>query len=68
MANNNRTLIGCTFVYEYILFAAVRFGAEIGDPNYDPRADLTGPTYLVPDGIINMRDISLIAAHFGDHL
>jgi hypothetical protein len=45
-----------------------RFGAEIGDPNYDPRADLTGPTYLVPDGIINMRDISLIAAHFGDHV
>ena len=51
-----------------ISFAAIRFGAEIGDPNYDPRADITGPTYLVPDGIINMRDISLIATHFGDHL
>ena len=51
-----------------ISFAAVRFGAEIGDPNYDPKADLTGPTYLVPDGIINMRDISLIAKHFGDHV
>jgi len=51
-----------------ISFAAVRFGAEIGDPNYDPRADITGTTYLVPDGIINMRDISLIAHHFGDHV
>jgi len=51
-----------------ISFAAIRFGAEIGDPNYDPRADITGTTYLVPDGIINMRDISLIATHFGEHL
>jgi PKD repeat protein len=50
-----------------VAFVAIRFGAELGDPNYDPRADLTGPTYLVPDGVIDMRDIALVATHFGDH-
>ena len=51
-----------------IAFVAIKFGAEEGEPNYDPRADLTGPTYLVPDGVIDMRDIALVAIHFGEHL
>jgi len=48
-----------------IAFVAIRFGAMLGDARYDPRADITGPTFLVPDGKIDMRDIALIAKNYG---
>jgi outer membrane protein assembly factor BamB len=51
-----------------IAFAAKLFGSVKGDSRYDPRADITGETYLVPDGKIDMRDIALIARNFGKRL
>jgi hypothetical protein len=44
------------------------YGAIPGASNWDPRADITGPTYLVPDGLVDTRDLALVAKHYGDHL
>jgi PKD repeat protein len=44
------------------------YGATPGASNWDPRADITGPTYLVPDGLVDTRDLALVAKHYGDHL
>jgi len=43
-----------------VLIAAVAFGSQPGDPNWNPDADLDG------NGIINILDILIIAVHFGD--
>jgi len=51
---------------EDIAIAAKAYGSKPGDPNWDPRADITGPTYLVPDGKVDIRDIALVAKHFGE--
>ena len=44
--------------------AARAFNTSAGDEGWDPQADITGPEPLVPDGKVDMRDISLIAKHF----
>jgi parallel beta-helix repeat protein len=47
--------------------SAKSFGGVPGDDLWNPHADITGPEQLVPDGKVDMRDIGLIARHFGDH-
>lgn len=47
-----------------IAIVAKAFGSTPGSPNWNPIADITGPVNLVPDGRIDMRDISLVARHF----
>jgi PKD repeat protein len=56
-----------------IAIAAKAFGShgpnydypgEPASPNWNPIADITGPNG-VPDGKVDMRDISLVAKHFG---
>ncbi len=44
-----------------ILIAATAFGSEPGDPNWDPRADISEPW-----NVINILDIVKIAVHFGE--
>jgi hypothetical protein len=51
-----------------IVFVALHFGLVEGDPGWDPRADISGPTYLVPDGKIDIDDIIVVAVHFGYHV
>jgi hypothetical protein len=41
------------------------FGSRLGDPSWNPAADLTGPIPFVPDGIIDMRDVALVGKAFG---
>ncbi len=48
-----------------IATAALAFGSEIGDSNWNPHADITGPIPLQPDGKVDIRDIGLIAKNFG---
>jgi hypothetical protein len=48
-----------------IAFVAKQFGTQEGDPNWDPRADLTGPEHMVPDGKVDMRDVAFVAKLFG---
>ena len=43
------------------------FGTVPGDPLWNPDADITGIVPLVPDGMIDMKDLSLVAKHFGEH-
>jgi len=45
--------------------AARAFGTSQGDALWNPHADITGLVPLVPDGKVDMRDISLIARNFG---
>jgi len=47
-------------------FAARAFWTRHGNPDWNPRADITGPAYLVPDGKVDMRDIAFIARRFGE--
>jgi hypothetical protein len=47
--------------------SARAFGTVSGDILWNPHADITGPEYLVPDNKVDMRDISLIAMHFGEN-
>jgi len=47
-----------------IAIAAKAFNIVPGDQLWNPHADITGPQPLVPDGKIDMRDISLIAKNF----
>ncbi|MGD8565964.1 MAG: hypothetical protein PVF96_06420 [Candidatus Bathyarchaeota archaeon] len=48
-----------------IAIPARAFGTVPGDARWDPRGDVTGPDYLIPDGTINMRDVALVARNFG---
>jgi parallel beta-helix repeat protein len=50
-----------------IINSATAFGTVPGHTWWNPHADITGPESLVPDGRVDMRDISLIARHFGEH-
>jgi parallel beta-helix repeat protein len=45
--------------------AAASFGAVPTSLTWNPNADITGPTYLHPDGKVDMRDIALIARNVG---
>jgi len=45
---------------------ATTFGTIPSDPLWNPHADITGPKPLVPDGKADMRDIGLVARHFGE--
>jgi parallel beta-helix repeat protein len=45
--------------------SARAFGTVPGDTWWNPHADITGPDG-VPDGKVDMRDLSLIAKHFGE--
>jgi parallel beta-helix repeat protein len=47
--------------------SANAFGTRSGDSLWNPHADITGPEQLVSDGKVDMRDISLIAKHYGEH-
>jgi len=49
-----------------IAIVAKAYGSFPGDDNWDPRADITGPTPLVPDGKVDIRDIALVASHYGE--
>jgi len=42
------------------------FGTRSGDVSWNPHADITGPEPRVADGKVNMRDLSLIASHYGE--
>jgi parallel beta-helix repeat protein len=46
--------------------SARAFSTVAGDPLWNPHADITGPED-VPDGRVDMRDITLIAGHFMEH-
>jgi hypothetical protein len=48
-----------------IAFMAARFGATPASPNWNAAADVTGSQYLVPDGKIDIRDLSVCAVNFG---
>lgn len=48
-----------------IALVAAAFGTSPGHPRWNPEADITGPTYLVPDNKVDMRDVSLVAKNFG---
>lgn len=48
-----------------LAFIAGLFGAEVGNPDYDLAADITGPTPFTADGKINMRDIAVTARNLG---
>lgn len=48
-----------------IAIVAKAYGSEPGDPNWNPIADITGPTGE-PDGKVDVRDIALVAKHFGE--
>ena len=50
-----------------VAIVAAAFGTYPGDPRWDPRADITGPTGE-PDGKVDIRDVSLVAAHFGEYV
>jgi hypothetical protein len=43
-----------------IVYVAIHFGAEKGQPEYEPNADING------DGIIDIVDIVIVAIHFGE--
>jgi hypothetical protein len=45
--------------------SAKAFGTVPGDAKWNPHADTTGPDGI-PDGKVDMRDVSLIAKHFGE--
>ncbi len=49
-----------------VAIVATKFGSHVGDGIYDARADLTGSTYLVKDDKIDIKDIALVALHYGD--
>ena len=42
------------------------YGATPSSSNWNPEADLTSTTYLVPDGVVNVLDLDLISRNFGD--
>ena len=50
-----------------IATAAMAFKTVPGDPKWNPKADITGPVHLVPDGKVDMRDIALTAKNFMKH-
>lgn len=50
-----------------ISISADAFGTRSGDSLWNPHADISGPEQLVSDGKVDMRDISLIARHFGEY-
>jgi hypothetical protein len=43
-----------------VVYVAIHFGAEKGQPEYEPNADING------DGIIDIVDIVAVAIHFGE--
>jgi parallel beta-helix repeat protein len=47
--------------------SAKAFGTRSENDLWNPHADITGPEPLVPDGTVDMRDISIIARNFMEH-
>ncbi|HXX86880.1 MAG TPA: GC-type dockerin domain-anchored protein, partial [Candidatus Acidoferrum sp.] len=47
-----------------IAYVAKQFGTTTSSPNWNPIADLTGPSG-VPDGRVDIRDIAYVAKQFG---
>jgi hypothetical protein len=43
-----------------IVYVAIHFGSQKGDPNYEPNADINC------DGLIDIVDIVIVAIHFGE--
>ena len=50
-----------------VAIVAKAYGSYPGAPNWDPRADITGPED-VPDGKVDIRDIALVASHYGEYV
>jgi hypothetical protein len=48
-----------------IAIMADAFGTRPGNPRWNPLADITGPTHLVPDGKVDMLDVAIVASSFG---
>ncbi|MCJ7423031.1 hypothetical protein MUP01_02020 [Candidatus Bathyarchaeota archaeon] len=48
-----------------VAIASAAFGSYPGHPRWDPRADITGPIYLVPDLRVDTRDVAMISKNFG---
>jgi parallel beta-helix repeat protein len=46
--------------------SARSYGSVPGDDLWNPHVDITGREPLIPDGKVDMRDISLVARHFGE--
>jgi hypothetical protein len=49
-----------------LAIGAKAYGSSPGYPNWNPKADITGPTLLVPDGKVDIRDLALMAKHYGE--
>jgi hypothetical protein len=47
--------------------SAGAYGTRAGDALWNPHFDITGPEPFVPDGKVDMRDVSLVAKHVGEH-
>lgn len=47
--------------------SAYAYGTRRGDDLWDPCADIKGPEPLVPDGKVDVRDISLVARHSSEN-
>jgi hypothetical protein len=60
------TIDGLTIDMKDIGSATRAFNSVVGDPSWNPYADITGLSGQ-PDGKVDMRDISLLARHFGEH-
>ena len=45
---------------------ALLFGVDYPDPPYNPNMDLTGTILGRVDGKIYIRDLALVAKHFGE--
>jgi len=48
-----------------IAIVAKAFGSYPGSPNWNPIADVTGPTLGVPDNKVDIRDVAYVAKNFG---
>jgi len=57
--------IGC--LMNVLLMAAPTRSGTLDAGQYDPWADVSGPTQGVPDGVINMRDIAYEISLFNTH-
>lgn len=49
-----------------VIEVSCAFGSVKGDPNWDARCDITGTMLLKPDGVVNIYDVVLMTAHFGE--
>ncbi|MEM3875062.1 MAG: PKD domain-containing protein [Candidatus Bathyarchaeia archaeon] len=41
------------------------FGGYPGHPRWNPDADITGSQYLIPDGLVDAKDLALVCRNYG---